>query len=560
MAAGVMAAASPSRAAADEAGAPVDCSTPRKAMQTWLANLQDEAWHPERAVACFDWRDAGVKGREQRERAVQLKRVLDARGLWVDMESLPNAADAGGQDTIRPFPDALPNLELVPERGRWLLSASIIEATPHLYAETFTVDMQGLIEELPAWSQEPVLFSVAWWQVLGLFLVILVGILARALISWLVASQSARFLKRTGERADASTLGKAARPIGTLVMAGVIWYLLPPLQFGVRVNQVLTIALRVVAAASAVMLLYRIVDLLSDIFAQRAEQTETKLDDQLVPLVRKTLKVFVVALGIIFVLQNMDVDVGSLLAGASLGGLAFTLAARDTVANLFGSVSIFADRPFQIGDWVKISDAEGVVEEVGMRSTRIRTFHNSLVSMPNSLIANATVDNLGARRYKRCYAVLGVPYDTTPEQMQAFCDGIRAILAANEHVRQDFYEVHFSGFGAHALEVMVYFFFDTPTWSEELRQRHNVFLEIIRLARDLRIPFAYPTQTLHIDSMAQPSPAPARAVPDEDALVASVEAFGPGGALARPGGPRLTHGFFAGQARPAGSEPDEGEG
>jgi MscS family membrane protein len=255
----------------------------------------------------------------------------------------------------------------------------------------------------------------------------------------------------------------------------------------------------------------------------------------------------------------MDVDVGSLLAGASLGGLAFTLAARDTVANLFGSVSIFTDKPFQIGDWVVVSGYEGIVEEVGMRSTRIRTFYNSLVTMPNHIIANTTVDNYGARQYKRCFATLGVTYDTSPEQLQGMCEGIRAILAANPRVRKDFYEVHFSGFGSHALEIMVYFFFETDSWSDELHQRHNVFMEIVRLAKDLNVSFAFPTQSLHVESMAEPTAKRTGERPTEEALAAVVQGYGPRGERARPGGPRLTHGFLPGTVGRAGSE-GEGSG
>ncbi len=277
---------------------------------------------------------------------------------------------------------------------------------------------------------------------------------------------------------------------------------------------------------------------------------------------RKTLKVFVVALGFIFVLQNMDVDVGSLIAGASLGGLAFTLAAKDTVANLFGSVSIFADRPFQVGDWVVIEGAEGIVEEVGMRSTRLRTFYGSLVTMPNSKIANATVDNYGMRVYRRTVATLDVTYDTTPEAMEAFCDGIRAILQANPKVRKDYYEVHFTAFAASSLQVMVYFFFKVSSWSEELRERHHVFLEILRLAKGINVEFAFPTQTLHVDSLAQATAPASRTPPSEASLREAVLAFGPGGSASRPAGPHITDGFFARPDEgPSASPPgDDGEG
>jgi MscS family membrane protein len=244
------------------------------------------------------------------------------------------------------------------------------------------------------------------------------------------------------------------------------------------------------------------------------------------------------------VLQNLEVDVASLIAGVSLGGLAFTLAARDTVANLFGSVSIFADQPFQVGDWVVMQGVEGVVEEVGMRSTRVRTFYRSVVSIPNAKVADGIVDNYGARDSRRTFITLGLQYDTTPEQMEAFCDGVRAILAANPAVKKDAYHVYFSGFGDSALNVMLYFFFVVDDWKDELRQRHLVFLEILRLASALRVQFAFPTRTLHLATRARETEVALPSPPTDAELGAAVLAFGPGGELARPGGPAISHGFY----------------
>jgi MscS family membrane protein len=280
--------------------------------------------------------------------------------------------------------------------------------------------------------------------------------------------------------------------------------------------------------------------------ADRAAGTDTKLDDQLVPLVRKSLKILVVVGGALFVLQNMEVDVGSLLTGLGIGGLAFALAAKETLANFFGSIMIFVDRPFQIGDWVVVKGAEGIVEEVGFRSTRVRTFYNSVITVPNAHFTDAQIDNYGKRQYRRVFTTLNLTYDTTPEQMQAFCEGVRAIIRANEFTRKDYYEVHMSAFGAHSLDVMVYFFFRVPSWSDELRERHNVFLEIMRLAKSLGVQFAFPTQTLNVDyvhALGQSRNLPD--VPDDRALADNVVAFGPKGKQSRPRGPTIVEGGFS---------------
>ncbi len=549
----------------EEGAAPVpftrpgaDCSTPRKAAITFLVALPEGGIVDEAsAVACFDWAGAGVPEARRLELSRQLKSILDIGGYFIDVDAIPDTPEVADVLSV-PLIGRLPAVNLVATERGWVFSHDTIRAIPDLYASVVHVDVQEFVDGLPPWMQVNIaLADVAVWQLVGLLLALLLGLLVRALVAGLVASQGRRILDHWGLVTDADIMSKAAHPVGTLLMVVALWSLLPLLRFGVRFNQAGMLLLRMVAALAAVMLLYRLVDLGSDIFARRAEKTETKLDDQLVPLVRKTLKVFVTAVGIIFVLQNMDVDVSSLLAGASLGGLAFTLAARDTVANLFGSISIFADNPFQIGDWVVINGSEGVVTEVGMRSTRIRTFYNSIITIPNSVVANAVVDNYSQRDYRRCMVNLELTYDSSPEQVNAFVEGIRAILSNNPRVRKDAYEVHFRNFGESGLEILLYFFFKTDTWTDELVQRQNVFLEIMRLAEELGVSFAFPTRTLHIESSATPRSVSPHQAPADGALKDAVEGFAPGGGLGRPLGPELTHGFFPTTMR--GSEAD-GEG
>ncbi len=206
-------------------------------------------------------------------------------------------------------------------------------------------------------------------------------------------------------------------------------------------------------------------------------------------------------------------------------------------------MTIFVDRPLQIGDFVLVDGTEGIVEEVGFRSTRVRTLQDSLVTLPNAKVMEAKIENFGARRYRRTFVTLGLTYDTTSEQMQAFVEGLRAIVQANQHTRKDKYEIHMSGFGASSLDVMLYYFVEVDTWSEELRQRHLVYLEVLRLAEELGVAFAFPTQTLHVESLPPPGPRVAAPARPSGELADVVLAFGPGGELARPEGPELTHGF-----------------
>lgn len=534
---------SPVAVAAQPAGPP--CATPRRAVDGLLYWQQPEHTDLEKAAACLDVSRAPA-GVSATERARQIKEILDARGLYVHLEEIPDDpayADAAGGGRVALYPKRLPQLELRKAGDRWLWSADTVAAVPALYRETFSVDLGGLERHLPRWARGDVL-GVQVWKLGGLLLLILLGLVVRLVTMLFVASQARRIMTRLGAKWGEEILARVDNPIGTLAATGVGALLLPGLHLPVRVAQVGLLALQVLAAFSVVWMAYRLVDVVTGWLQQKAEQTDTKLDDQLVPLVRTALKIFIVALGVIFILQNLDVDVGSLLAGLGLGGLAFALAARDTVANLFGAVTIFLDRPFQIGDWVVMAGVEGVIERVGFRSTRVRTFYNSLVAVPNSKVADAVIDNYGERLYRRTVTSLGVTYDTDPDQLQAFVEGIRAIIRANPYTRKDYYEVHFNDFGDNGLKVMVYFFFKVASWSEELRERHRIFLEILRLAKDLNVDFAFPTRTLHLETFPEMGTMPSREAPED--LAAVVDAYGPGGVRAHPEGPRITGGWFAG--------------
>lgn len=401
-----------------------------------------------------------------------------------------------------------------------------------------------ILRSLPKALRTP-FFNTEGWQILALLLIVSAGLVLRAVLQWFLRRRLAPVVQKFGAKSVGNIVYAFAGPGSTLVVSGLLAAFYPGLGLAPLLEAALRIFVRALAILAIVVSLYRIVDVLADRMATKAESTDSKLDDQLVPLLRKAMKIFVVLVGALFLLQNLDVNVASLVAGLGIGGVAVALAAKDTIANFFGSLMIFIDRPFQIGDWVKIGETEGIVEVVGFRSTRVRTFYNSLVTVPNAHFTEAAIDNLGMREYRRTSTVLNLTYATTPQQIQAFCEGVRAIIVANPHTRKDYYEVHFSGFGAHSLDVMLYFFFRVDSWTAELEERHNVYLEILRLAKSLAVEFALPTQTLHLESVAEPSRAKVvSAAMTESDLGRAINAFGPGGTSSRPTSLPLTEGAY----------------
>ena len=331
----------------------------------------------------------------------------------------------------------------------------------------------------------------------------------------------------------------------------------PTLDFDPDLENVVNQIASLLGALAVVLVAYRAIEIFTDVLAKRAAATETKFDDQLVPLLRTSLKLFVSVVGGLFILQNLDVNISSLIAGLGLGGLAIALAAQDSVRNLLGGVTIFADKPFEVGDWVIVDGIEGTVETVGFRSTRVRTFYNSLVTVPNGRLVDTGVDNMGKRRWRRYKTTLGVGYHTTPDQMQAFVEGIRAIISANPGMRKDYFIVEFHGFGATSLDILVYCFMDAADWTDELRTRHVLNLDIMRLAERLQVDFAFPTQTLHIAEMpGQPMSLPE--VPNRDGLREVVDSFGPDGQNGQRVDQRITAGYESALESPY-AQADEGE-
>jgi MscS family membrane protein len=344
-------------------------------------------------------------------------------------------------------------------------------------------------------------FLLEHWQWAALVLLAFAGVVVDRLIRYALGVWLRKLLSSADHGRIAEAITRFEKPIGILTMAVVWWLLLGSLDLPPQALETLRFATRLMMAGAGVWAAYRFVDLASEKLSTLASRTESRVDDILVPLVRRALKIAVLAFGVLFVAQNLDIDITSLLAGLGLGGLAFALAAKDTVENLFGSVTVLIDRPFQIGDWVVIDDLEGTVEEIGFRSTRIRTFYNSVVTVPNSRLVNTAVDNLGARRYRRLKCMIGVQYDTDPERLDAFCEGIRELIRLHPYTRKDYYMVYFNEFSDSSLNVLLYVFFDTPDWATELRERHRLLVDIVRLARRLGVQFAFPTRTLHLASV-----------------------------------------------------------
>lgn len=245
---------------------------------------------------------------------------------------------------------------------------------------------------------------------------------------------------------------------------------------------------------------FSIVDIIAFYIEQRVKKTESTLDNQIIPLIIKSLRILVITIGILSILHNFGYNIISLLTGLGLGGLAFALAAQTTLSNVFGSVTIFSDKPFRLGDWIKIGDVEGTVEEIAFRTTRIRRFDQALVTVPNSQFVNSSIINYSAMQKRRIEFYVRISYKTPLFNIKEAIKGIRSMIENDERFDQSFHMVMLTELGEYSLNIYVYCFTKTIDWREHLAIKEELILNIIQLLEELNIEVAFPSRTIYIDN------------------------------------------------------------
>lgn len=536
---------------------PVKTDSPRDAMRSFMSAMDRhvlakhsgdgmaDAWLAD-AAQCLDLSQANLVGREVigREAAVLIKEVID-RVIVIDYDLVPD--DPSSQRwRLRGTGIAIRRIAEGERAGEHLFSADTVSRARDYFQKVrdlpllegrlgggFTVAWQE--RWVPA-TLKPEVLGVTYWQWLAIGGLVFVGLLMRLLVRAL-GFVARRLTQRTRVNWDDELVVSLTGPLTHLGTTGIWFASLHLLGIGGTAYTVIAFLIKGAFFINLAYLAYVLAGFVGAQMERKLRQHQ-EFNQGLIRLLRQTMKLVALILCLLLGAQNMGMDVASLIAGLGIGGLAFALAAKDTLANLLGSMMIMLDRPFQVGDWIVAKGVEGTVEQIGFRSTRIRTFYNSVISIPNSELVLANIDNMGMREFRRVMTTLSLTYDTPPERIEAFCEGIKNIILANPTTRKDYIQVCFSAYGAASLDILVYFFLRVPTWPEELVQRQHIYLEILRFAEHLGVRFAFPTQTLHIESVPG-QPAPAVEAREADQLRSMPAAFGPQGPLSRPHGAGL---------------------
>ena len=487
---------------------------PRKAVEHHLIHLQDNKFHPEVSLQALDTSGLGMSADDAARSAIKLKQIFDGVGHKVQTEGISedeNYADSL-RENVHGYVVFIDFEDLYVEKtrnGEWKYSSYSVSQIERIHKEVYPFGTYLLLELFSKNGSDKT-FGLYTYQYVGVLLIVILCFIIHKTFTFFFDKILLRFLKQKGLRSQGEKYVLPTVKAFSLFLAFLMALILVPvLQLPLKMNNFLIISLKATLPIFWTIIFYRVVDVVASYFEKVAEKTESTLDDQLVPLLRKALKVFVVIIGALVVLQNLSINVTALLAGLSIGGLAFALAAQDMLKNFFGSLMIFIDKPFGIGDWVSGKGVDGDIEEIGFRSTRIRTFHNSVVSVPNGVIADMTIDNLGMRQYRRYKTYLAVTYDTSSVVLDLFTEGIRQLVINHPETPDATdrpFHVYVNAFGESSIDILVYIFFEVPTWGDELRVRHEINLQIMELAETMGVRFAFRTQTLHIEEFPEKKP------------------------------------------------------
>ncbi|VAY88158.1 FIG01237488: hypothetical protein [hydrothermal vent metagenome] len=289
-------------------------------------------------------------------------------------------------------------------------------------------------------------------------------------------------------------------PINFLILVIGFTFAKNILQLDDSINSILTSLARSAFAFGIFWIIFNSLTPLSIGINRFTKSFGEELSVDIANFIIKTLKFLVIAIGFVSILQEWGYNISGFLASLGLVGMAFALAAKDTAGNLFGSLVIFTDKPFKIGDWIKTPDVEGTIESIGIRSTNVRTFAQALVTVPNGILANSAILNWSKMKKRRIKMTLGLTYDTTSNQIEQITADIKQMLRNHSGINQDSMYVYFTSFNDSSLGIFCYFFTKTISWGEYMKVKEDINLKIMKIIESNNTSFAFPTQTLHIEN------------------------------------------------------------
>lgn len=341
------------------------------------------------------------------------------------------------------------------------------------------------------------------------FAIIIGSFIAAKILYWILGNTVKKLTERTKTKLDDIIVDKSEEPVVFAIVIAGIWYALSHLTKGEGVEQFIDKVYYILIIFNITWMVVRLLDaIIEEYLVPVVDKSESSLDDQLLPIFRKGTKLAIWAIGIILALNNAGYDVGALIAGLGIGGLAFALAAQDLVKNLFGGFTIFVDKPFMMGERIEVAGHDGFVEEIGIRSLRLRTLSGRLVVIPNSDVANNPIINLSSEPSRKVVQTFGLTYDMNKEDIQRAIDLLKEIAGENDSLVDN--EVpadapagtkptkkviaSFSGYGDFSLNILFIYFIKPG--GDILGVQNDINFQILQRFAEQKLDFAFPTQTI----------------------------------------------------------------
>lgn len=430
--------------------------------------------------------------------------IVSAMWLWVCYGS-----PAMGQ-VQKPAPATPPATEQAdpPEQDQGPRKTDKIDQTGEKVSKGLDAIGKKASRRVGGWINIKVFAGISLLKLILCMVLIFFVLLVQRVVKHLIHKKREAIETVEGKMSLPRVLLKAiVRPLSLFIWVYGFYAALSPLYAHLRAadgtNLVHTVAQKIADIGGTVALfwfLYELVAIIDARLVQWAQGTESTIDDILTPLVGKTLRVFIIVIGGIIVIQNLTgLKIGPLLASLGIGGLAVALAAKDTIANFFGTLTILFDKPFQVGERILIDQYDGVVEKVGFRSTRIRTLTGHLVTIPNEKVVNSGLENIAKRPHIRWLTNIGITYDTEPDMVEKAVEIIKEIIDNHEGMHPDFPpRVVFNGFNDWSLNIFVIIWYHPPDYWNFQAWLERTCLAIMRRFQDEGIDFAFPSRTLYL--------------------------------------------------------------
>ncbi len=337
-----------------------------------------------------------------------------------------------------------------------------------------------------------------WLTSLGFLLFF---VFLRAPLAHLLINSLHKVSAKTKNTLDDAIIEAVDSPLRFLLVLFGLYLMLVTLSLPELIDSFFSHFFHSMFAFSLFWIFYRIVNIFAVFVNEYDGKIANRLSTDLALFLIKTVKIVLIVMGFVVVVQEWGYNFTGFLASLGLGGLAFALAAKDTAANLFGSLVIFSDKPFDVGDWIQTPSVEGTVESIGIRSTRVRTFAKALVAVPNATLANSAITNWSRMTMRRIKMTVGLTYATNSQQMQNILTQIRQMLQDDPDVNQQTILINFTDFQESALGIFCYFFTNTTNWQEYLMVRERINLAIMKIVEENGASFAFPSQSVYIETM-----------------------------------------------------------